>query len=81
MNAPWQPNVPVVSDNNGQTPNMRAVYDQNGNFLRWERIEQTGTTTDETLTAAGKTPGIVAKKNGGSTKGKNGSIVSAYKNL
>ena len=81
MNAPWQPNVTNVYNKGSQTPNMRAVYDQNGNFLRWERIEQTGTVTDATMEAAGKTPNTVAKKNGGSTKAKNGSIVSAYKNL
>ena len=57
------------------------MNDQNGNFLRWERIEETKTVTDATMEAAGKTPNTVAKKNGGSTKAKNGSIVSAYKNL
>ena len=81
MNAPWQPNVPNVYDKGNETPNMRAVYDQKGNFLRWERIDEDKTTTDETLNAAGKTPGIGDKKNGGKVKPKNGSIVSAYKNL
>jgi hypothetical protein len=79
MNAPWQPNVPIVYNKDGQTPNMRAIYDQNGNFLRWERIKEDKTTT---ATPSSATPPLVAKqKHGGSTKGKNGSIVSAYKNL
>jgi hypothetical protein len=60
---------------------MREVYDKQGNFLRYEPIEEDKTVTDETLTAAGKTTGIGDKKNGGKVKAKNGSIVSAYKNL
>lgn len=82
MNAPWQPNVPNVYSKGDQTANMRAVYDQQGKFLRWEPIEQT--TTKETTTAippAATNPTVAQKKYGGSTKAKNGSIVSAYKNL
>ena len=81
MNAPWQPNLPNMYDKGSRTANMREVYDKQGNFLRYEPIEETKTATDETLTAAGKTPGIGDKKNGGKVKAKNGSIVSAYKNL
>ena len=84
MNAPWQPNVPNVYSKGDQTANMRAVYDQQGKFLRWEPIEQTKTTTEETTTAippAATNPTVAQKKYGGSTKAKNGSIVSAYKNL
>jgi len=81
MNAPWQANLPNMYDKGNRTANMREVYDKQGNFLRYEPIEETTTTTDETLDAAGRTPGTVAKKNGGKVKAKNGSIVSAYKNL
>jgi hypothetical protein len=81
MNAPWQANLPNMYDKGSRTANMREVYDKQGNFLRYEPIEETTTTTDKTLEAAGKTPGIADKKNGGKVKAKNGSIVSAYKNL
>jgi hypothetical protein len=81
MNAPWQANLPNMYDKGSRTANMRKVYDEQGNFLRFEPIEETTTTTDETLDAAGRTTGIGDKKNGGKVKAKNGSIVSAYKNL
>ena len=81
MNAPWQANLPNMYDKGSRTANMREVYDKQGNFLRYEPIEEDKTVTDETLTAAGKTTGIGDKKNGGKVKAKNGSIVSAYKNL
>ena len=81
MNAPWQANLPNLYDKGNRTANMREVYDKQGNFLRYEPIEEDKTVTDETLDAAGRTPGTVAKKNGGKVKAKNGSIVSAYKNL
>jgi hypothetical protein len=81
MNAPWQPTLPNMYDKGSRTANMREVYDKQGNFLRYEPIEETKTATDETLNAAGKTSGIADKKNGGKVKAKNGSIVSAYKNL
>jgi len=78
MNAPWQVNVPNVYNKGDQTPNMREVYDKNGNFLRWERIEKdeatAPSTTDTTTT-------VVQQRYGGKVKSKNGSIVSAYKNL
>ena len=81
MNAPWQANLPNVYNKGNQTANMREVYDKQGNFLRYEPIEETKTVTNDTLEAAGKTTGIGDKKNGGKVKAKNGSIVSAYKNL
>ena len=81
MNAPWQANLPNMYDKGSRTANMRKVYDEQGNFLRFEPIEETTTVTDETLDAAGRTTGIGDKKNGGKVKSKNGSIVSAYKNL
>jgi hypothetical protein len=84
MNAPWQANIPTVSDKGNQTANMRAVYDQKGNFIRWERIKQDETTTESDVTPippAATNPTVPQKKYGGSTKAKNGSIVSAYKNL
>jgi hypothetical protein len=81
MNAPWQANIPNMYNKGNQTANMREVYDKQGNFLRYEPIGQTQTTTDDTLDAAGRTTGIGDKKNGGKIKYKNGSIVSSYKNL
>ena len=84
MNAPWQANLPNMYDKGNKNANMRAVYDNQGNFLRYEPIEETKTTTDKTTTTpipSGSTGPIVAQKNGGKVKAKNGSIVSAYKNL
>jgi hypothetical protein len=77
MNAPWQPNTPNVYNKGNQTANMKALYDQNGNFIKWEPIDQK-TTTDETTTAIEKT---TVTKNGNKIKSRNGSIVKSYKNI
>jgi hypothetical protein len=61
-------------------------WDKNGNPIAWKKSSDKDTTDDYDYTeldAAGKTPGIADKRNGGSVKNnkKNSSIVRAFKNL
>ena len=73
--------------NEGDIPGLEATrWDKNGNPIAWKKSSDKDTTDDYDYTeldAAGKTPGIADKRNGGSVKNnkKNSSIVRAFKNL
>jgi hypothetical protein len=73
--------------NEGDIPGLEATrWDKNGNPIAWKKASDKDTTDDYDYTeldAAGKTPGIADKRNGGSVKNnkKNSSIVRAFKNL
>ena len=68
-NGIFQPNMPNVYDKGDQKANMLPVYDANGKITGFRQME------DEVQ------PITATAKNGNAIKARNGSIVSAYRNL
>jgi hypothetical protein len=80
MNAPWQPNIPTVTSNNG-TQRQVPVYEADGKTIKYYQLEEYNP-NDTTEPGSTATPGIVAKTGKSIKKNnKNSSIVKVIKNL